>query len=343
MLDYSQLEKYDPSGMHKVYDNWPKMAREAYESDLESIEFKDIDHIVFSGMGGSGTIGDMMSSILSKENIHVNVVKGYVLPKTVTSDSLVIAISISGNTEETLTILEQAQKTGCKIIGFSSGGKLESFCKNNSLEFRMIPIIHSPRASFASYVFYITNTIKEILPIDDSDIKSTINEMEKISEKISPSNPSSDNPSLELASWIENIVSVYYPWGLSTPAIRFKNSLQENAKMHVFIEDVIEACHNSIVAWDSKTRVSPVLIRGVDDNPKTMQRWDILKEFFETKNIDFREIHSVKGHIFKKIVCLVYVLDYCSIYRSILCQVDPTPVRSIDFIKSQLKKSFQLT
>ena len=130
MLDYSQLEKYDPSGMHKVYDKWPQLAQESFEAKQDIVSLKGINHVVFSGMGGSGTIGDMMSSILSRENIHVNVVKGYVLPKTTTSDSLVIATSVSGNTEETITILNQAKKIGCKIIGFSSGGKLETFFEN---------------------------------------------------------------------------------------------------------------------------------------------------------------------------------------------------------------------
>jgi len=60
--------------MYKVYDNWPQIAKEAYEYDLEPVDFENIDHIVFSGMGGSGALGDIFSSILSKTDVHVNVV-----------------------------------------------------------------------------------------------------------------------------------------------------------------------------------------------------------------------------------------------------------------------------
>ena len=120
VLDYSQIEKYDPSGIHKVYDNWPKIAREAYESDLEPIEFKYIDHIVFVGMGGSGAMADIFNSILSKTNIHVSIVKGYLLPKTVDSQTLVIATSVSGNTIETLTALKSSLELNCKRIACSS-------------------------------------------------------------------------------------------------------------------------------------------------------------------------------------------------------------------------------
>ena len=115
--------------MSNVYDNWSNIARESYNSDLELVNFKDIDHIVFAGMGGSGAIGDVFSSILSKTNIHVTIVKGYVLPKTVTKETLVVTTSVSGDTVESLTILEEAVKKKCKIIAFSSGGKMENFCK----------------------------------------------------------------------------------------------------------------------------------------------------------------------------------------------------------------------
>jgi len=121
LIDRESLEKYDTTGMYKVYDKWPQIARDAYQSNLEPIEFKNIEHIVFSGMGGSGAIGDLFLSVLSKTSIHVTVVKGYVLPKTVDSKTLVIATSVSGNTLETITAVESAKELGCKIICFSSG------------------------------------------------------------------------------------------------------------------------------------------------------------------------------------------------------------------------------
>ena len=96
--------------MHKIYDRWSEIARESFYSNQEPANFNKIDHIVFAGMGGSGAIGDIFSSILSKTKIHVNVVKGYLLPETVDSNTLVIAISVSGNTTETLNVLDSAKK-----------------------------------------------------------------------------------------------------------------------------------------------------------------------------------------------------------------------------------------
>ena len=109
--------------MYKVYDQWPELQEKSYSSSQDVVDFDKIDHIVFAGMGGSGAIGDILSSILSKTNIHVAVVKGYHLPNTVDSKTLVVTTSVSGNTAETLSVLDSARKTKCKVIAFSSGSK----------------------------------------------------------------------------------------------------------------------------------------------------------------------------------------------------------------------------
>jgi glucose/mannose-6-phosphate isomerase len=129
---------------------------------------------------------------------------------------------------------------------------------------------------------------------------------------------------------------IYYPWGLHAAAIRFKSSLQENSKMHAMIEDVIETSHNGIVAWEKKHPVKPILIEGIDDYIKTKERWNIIKKYFEENSIDHREIYSVKGSILSKIINLIYLLDYASIYKAVLSETDPSPIHSIDFIKKRL-------
>jgi glucose/mannose-6-phosphate isomerase len=129
---------------------------------------------------------------------------------------------------------------------------------------------------------------------------------------------------------------LYYPAGLQAAAIRYKNSLQENSKIHVMTEDVIESCHNGIVSWEEKSEVSPILIQGMDDYVKTIERWKILKEFFELGGIEYRVVNSLKGSILSKITNLIYLLDYSSIYSAVLNKRDPSPVKSIDFIKSRL-------
>ena len=337
MLDLEILKKIDKKSMFETYDKWAEISKNAYNSNLDNIEFSDVDHIVFAGMGGSGTIGDVFSSILSKTNIHVSVVKGYLLPKTADKNSLVIVTSVSGNTTETLYALKNAKKQGCKTISFSSGGLIEIFCKKNHLEYRKIAKDHSPRASFASYLFTMLKILEDVIPIKKNQILNSINELEKLNKKISSKNLTSKNPALKLANNMSGIPIIYYPWGLQASAIRFKNSLQENAKTHVIVEDVVEASHNGIVAWEKKAQIFPLLLQGNDDYAKTKERWEIFKRYFDNKKIPYNEVFSIKGDILSKITHLIYLLDYTSIYKAILTNTDPSPVKSIDFIKSKLK------
>ena len=339
MIDISSLNKYDPSGMHKIYDRWPELARKSYETDHVTIDFKNIDNIIFSGMGGSGAIGDVLESIFSQTKIHVSTVKGYVLPKTVDSNSLIIIISVSGNTDETLSILKQANDIGCKIISISSGGIIEKFSQENNIVHFKSKLYHSPRVSFISFLYVILNFLLPILPLDQKDIDESLIELENMSKLINSTNLVPENPSLFLAESIHGIPLIYSPSGLRSAAIRFKNSIQDNVKSHVIIEDIIESCHNGIESWERKSEVVPIFIMGQDDHFKTKERWRILKEYLSHKDIDYNEIVSIKGNILSKLVTLIYLLDYASIYMAILSKVDPSPINAINFIKSYLNST----
>jgi glucose/mannose-6-phosphate isomerase len=335
-LNFENIKKYDTQKIYEVYNQWPDIAYDAYENNYVSSDFKNIDHIIFSGMGGSGTVGDFFASILSKTNIHVTVVKGYVLPKTVDANTLIITTSISGNTSETLSILKDASTKTPNIISFSDGGKMETFCKSNKILHQNIPKIHSPRASFSRILYSMLKTLDYLLPITTTDVYDSLHQLKSLKNKIGTDNTTSENPSINLAEWIKGLPVIYYPFGFQSSAIRFKNSLQENAKIHVVTEDIIEACHNGIVGWEKKSSAQPILIQGIDDNIQTKARWMILKEFFNNNNIDFYEISSISSNILSKLIHLSYMFDFTTIYLALNNKIDPTPVKSIDYIKSKL-------
>ena len=213
---------------------------------------------------------------------------------------------------------------------------MSDFCRDNNVFYQNIPMIHSPRASFTSFLFSILNILEPILPIRESDIYESIEALEKTKQDIFSGNLSQENQSLKLSEFIKNLICVYYPAGLRASAIRFKNSLQENVKIHAMAEDVIESSHNGVVAWEKKSLVNPILIQGKDDNIKTIERFNILKEFFGINKIDYKVVQSIDGGILSKIVNLVYLLDYSTIYASVESKTDPSPVNSIDFVKSRL-------
>ena len=336
LLTIENLKDIDSQSMYEIYDKWPDIAKESYKNLLPKIDLKNIDHVVFAGMGGSGAIGDVFASILSKKDIHVTVVKGYLLPKTVNENTLVVCTSISGNTDETLTVLQNSNKSDAKFVGLSSGGLMEDYCEKNSVDYYKIEKEHSPRASFIGFLYSALNILEPIIPISKNEIGESIISLSHTKKEIDSNNLNERNSSLELASWIKSIPIIYYPWGLQSAAIRFKNSMQENAKKHVLFEDVIEACHNGIVSWETPSNIQPILLQGKDDHVKTQDRWNIMKEFFQERQIGYKEIFSVDGNILTKLVCLIYLLDMASIYNAVISKIDPSPVNSIDFVKKRL-------
>ena len=335
-MKIDDLDRVDKERMYKTYDSWPDIARESYENKFEKFDAKDIDHIVFSGMGGSGSIGDVISAILSKKDIHVSIVKGYTLRRTVDSKTVIIATSVSGNTKEVLEVLKIAKKTSAKIIGFSSGGDMENYCKKEDIIFHKIPMIHSPRASFTRFLYSILNILGPILPLDKEEVLESILTLQNTKKEIFSKNLTANNTALNLAEFTKDVVAVYYPAGFQSVAIRYKNCLQENTKIHAMTEDVIETCHNGIVSWEKESLVRPVLIQGKNDHEKTIERWRIIEEFFKGKKINYKKINSIEGNILSKIVNLIYLLDYSTIYSAVLTNTDPTSVESIKYAKSKL-------
>ena len=174
MLSLKDIQKKDIKKMHKSYEKWPQIARDSYENESELMDLKNIDHFIFAGMGGSGALGDVFNSIMSKTNTHVSVIKGYKLPKTIDENTLVICTSVSGNTQETLSILEQVKKKSLKSISFSSNGKIEKYCLQNNLEYRFVEQNHSPRVSFVGFLYKMLKVLGPMLPISEMYIIDSI-------------------------------------------------------------------------------------------------------------------------------------------------------------------------
>ena len=227
MINISTIKKIDKSHMHKVYEKWPQIAEESYKKDYELVNFKNINHIIFAGMGGSGTIGDIFSAILSKTKMHVSVTKGYLLPKTIDSKTLIVITSVSGNTIETLSVLKSVKKYQkltmppqliakslklsleqvCEILGYPSDEKSimnyhKDFCfydhgVGNHIDYRL-----------DSYGFFLEeNDFETWQPVCYMDKSSNdFFNLKKRSEEI----PSSNNPVIETRRlWIKLRFCVY--------------------------------------------------------------------------------------------------------------------------------------
>ena len=183
-MDIRDIQEFDPQKMYQTYDNWSTYSEDAFKKEFSKMQLQDIDHVVLAGMGGSGAIGDIISAILSREDIHVSNVKGYLLPKTVDKRTLVITTSISGNTKETLSILDYKPKSDARFVAISSGGIMKEKCLKNSITHYDIPMIHSPRASFAAFLYSILNIFEDVLPIQKNEVFESLEKMKELQKKM---------------------------------------------------------------------------------------------------------------------------------------------------------------
>ena len=114
-------------------------------------------------MGGSGTVSDIFYSILSQASIRVTVIKGYVLPKNIDKNTLVVITSMSGDTEEALTALQSSLQYNCMKIAFSAGGLIEKFANNNKIEHRSLIMYLNPRSSLPHLILVYTSMMADPL------------------------------------------------------------------------------------------------------------------------------------------------------------------------------------
>ena len=315
--------------MIDVYKNWPEYAKESY-SNAKPISVK-FDKVIFCGMGGSGLIFDILSSLIPDKQVIIN--KGYVLPKNI-SNSLMIFNSASGDTIETLTALKTALKSKNKIIAFSSGGKMENFCKKNKITHIRYDMQSSPRASLPVSLYTILGTLYDSFGIKKSMITKSIKSLHDARKKIFENVDS--NPVIDLAEFIKDGPVCYHSPELSPVALRFSQDFQENCKKFATQGDVVESCHNFINSWETLTNFSPILLRGSNDDKNIIKRFEVWIEYFKTRGISYKELSSVKGDLLTQFMTLMYEMGLSTIYHAVQNDIDPTLLEAIDFVKARV-------
>jgi glucose/mannose-6-phosphate isomerase len=339
-LSREAVERVDREGLYKDYEAWPEQAESAIKISTE-LEESYVDKIVYCGMGGSGCAGDILQDLsFSKPNFPpLYVVKGYHLPSFADKSTLVLAVSYSGDTEETISALKEAIKRGCKVVGFSSGGELEKLCKENSVPHVKLGRALTPRSALP-YILYSTLSALKKLGyelVSESELSKTIDLMRKLRESIGVMSNLSDNEAKQIAQHLYNAYPIIYgPQEFRGVLIRFKNSLNENAKVHASVEILPEACHNDIEAWQPHTSNLRVLFAINEYNGRMRKRFETLMELVERSGTKYRSIYVREKSLFESIVRLLYPLEYATLYLAVLRGVSPAPTPNIALLKKRL-------
>lgn len=308
---------------------------------------RNYSNIVVTGLGGSAIGGDIIRTYaLQKAQVPVIVNRDYDMPGFVNSDSLVLTVSYSGNTEETLSSYQQARSQGAAIIVVTSGGKLAHIAQEDGYAVVKIPGGLAPRAA-TGYLFAPLALIFEELGIVKgaaTDLEETVQVLRAMREDIHPGVDFPRNQARAIAREMKDSLPII--WGSSarseTAALRWKAQINENAKSPAYYNVFPELNHNEIVGFgmpkDLLARLVVIILRDPADHPQVKKRMEISKKIIQDKVKKLVELEAQGKSFLAKFYSLAYVGDYASFYLALEYGINPSPVETIDYLKAELAK-----
>jgi glucose/mannose-6-phosphate isomerase len=337
----------DPRSMRSLIESFPGQVEAAAQSGLEfSLSLpRDPRVLVITGLGGSAIGGDLVRSIAGRQlRIPLVVNRDYDLPGFIDPFSLVIACSYSGNTEETLSAYRQARQARAHIFCITSGGHLEAMAKADGCPVLAIPGGLPPRAALGYSLITLLYALKglNLIPDITGDVRETIQLLKALSRRYAASNPESDNPAKKLArSLFGKIAAIYGSNGImDAAAFRWRCQIAENAKNLGFHHVLPELNHNELVGWlypeEALKKIGVVLLRDREDHSQVQRRFDLTRELIADKAGSLDEVWSEGDSLLARIMSIIYLGDFVSLYLAYLNNADPMPVKVIDFLKAKL-------
>jgi glucose/mannose-6-phosphate isomerase len=307
---------------------------------IDKTGFKEV---VVCGLGGSAIGGDLVCAWLSGSNeTPCSVVRSYSLPAHVGADSLVIVVSYSGNTEETLSMTDSVVGMGASIVAISSGGRLQEIADEQGIPHCLVPSGLVPRATIG-YVFGSLAGILDSTGVVEgaSDVEGLVPMLKRVRADCGPAAKTAANPAKKLAHELHGTIPVVIGHDLSVPiARRWANQLNENAKMIAFSDQLPEMNHNSIVGWvgDALSQgFSMVFLEHDRRDDRMVRRLETTKAMVGDHMRVFSSSAMCDTDL-DKMFSLVMMGDYVSLYSAFLRSVDPSTTEPIDALKRVMAK-----
>jgi glucose/mannose-6-phosphate isomerase len=343
--DLEELEGLDKGGMLKILRGFPEDCRRAIKMaeaiPLGSLKDGTFKAVVFVGMGGSAIAGKLIGDWLLEESpIPMMVSKGYHVPGFVDEETLVFAVSYSGNTEETLSALREALDRGSAVISLTSGGSLERLSREKGLVLFLVPGGLRPRASLPYQFFMLATVLKRLglIPGSWEEVDETIEVLEKLRDEVVPEVPADSNPAKKLALSLRNKVPfVYGPRLFEGVAYRFGTQLNENGKVPAASGVFPEVFHNAVLGCEGPDEalkpLSVLIIRDPDDPGEIDRKVDRFKALMEPAVGGVLEVTARGRGKLARMLSILYLGDYTSTYLGLLYGKDPSSMYAIEKLK----------
>lgn len=353
-MDLDNVETFgqlDAGSMLAHINALPEQVNSAWmhSQKLDLPAYENIRQIVVCGMGGSAVGGELLSALVEDSSpVPIAVNRGYDLPACVDGpETLVIALSHSGNTEETLSAAGQAIGRKAHLLAITTGGKLAELAGKSNSAVWLFDYKSPPRAAIGWLYGLVLAAFSRLGFVDhlDKDIEQSVELLRHNKTFLGAGQPSGKNTAKEIALALADRVPVIWGSGFLAPvAYRWKTQINENAKTAAYHEVLPELDHNSVVGItypdepaDHITIVQ--LISKRYDHPRVAIRQQVTAEIFEQYGLDVRGIEAQGESRLAQQFELIQLGDYVSFYLAMLNGVDPTPIPSINELKERLAQA----
>lgn len=330
-------DKHDALG---VAEKQPSQLLEKFQIDIGKI---DADNIVLAGMGGSALAAAITASWPGHDK-PFEIVRGYDLPNFVNQKTFFIASSYSGNTEETLAALQEAENKEAQIAVIASGGQLAEIASQKGYPIAKLPGSLQPRYA----VFYALKALVTML--NSAGLitnQSALDDLEKAANFVSssvkswlPTVPTKENLAKQIAKEVIGKSAVIYAGPLLGPAAyKWKISFNENAKLVAWCNQFPEFNHNEFIGWSKQPTNKPyavIELRSNLENPRVNKRFEVSDRLLSGLRPSPIEVNAQGENILEQLLWIIALGDFVSIYTALLSGIDPTPVDLIETLKKQL-------
>ena len=345
--DPSAYQRIDVGGTRALIRDLPRQCcvawREAQALELPP-DYRQVEKVVILGMGGLVIAGDLLRSLVALESpVPVLVHRGYDLPRLVDDRTLLIALSYSGDTEETVSAFEAGLRTGAKKLVITTGGRLLVLARTSGVPAFVFDYRSTVRAALGYGLMPLLAVTGKMGVVSDKaeDVEEAAAVMEDMAGRIGEDVPLARNPAKQLAERLAGRLPVIFGAGILTEvAHRWKTQFNENSKLWALWEELPEAAHNAIVAYglprEIAARAFVVFLRAPILHPRIRLRYDFTRRALTEAGVPSETVDAEGKSPLTQMMSAVFFGDYVSLYLAVRAGVDPSPTTIIADLKRWL-------
>lgn len=340
------IERNDPKGMYALTVDFPAQCARALgiadEFDLPR-PASPPSSILISGLGGSATGADFAKAIADQEgSVPVVVNRDYGVPRWLGSGSIMLAVSYSGNTEETLSAYDAAVDQGAGIVAVTTGGELAKRAESDGWPVVLVPGGQPPRTALGYLLVPTVRILESLGVIPAQPVSEAIVGLSKVAKSWRVENPFDQNKAKSLAARLHGSLSVLYGLGgwESAVAYRWKAQINENAKRMTFSHAYPELCHNELLGWigadlQGVSDWKAIVLGDGSESAKMKMRAQMVADLAKNQ-AETIWVEEAGGSLLERMLRLTHLGDYVSIYMAALGEQDPEDITWINLLKEKL-------